>query len=197
MKAKEIIDEIIRTGLGPVLKAEGFRKAARTFRHTDTSDATKIVNIQASQWGTAEDGQFTINLGVYFPVVAVLHDIYPERDSPRACDCLVQERIGSLMPIGQDFWWQVTSTSNIEQLADEIVFVWHQCAKPWLDRHSELAAAQEFVSSKYGSNFITAMFLMARGHRDEAAALVRTSISEGRDNDGRFARWAKSHNLDV
>ncbi len=193
---RTIIDDSIRSGLWPVLQAGGFRKTARTFRLAGNS-LTRIVNVQASHWGTHQKGQFTINLGVYFPEVAVLHDLIPVRNPPRACDCIVQERIGRLMPFRHDHWWDVSHDSSVSEIASEMISVWGEYAKPWLERHSDLEAAQEFVTTKYRSPLITAMFSLARGNFDEASGIIRRCLLEGHDPDGRIARWAAKHHLNL
>ena len=192
----EIIDEIVKTGLAPVLKAEGYRKTARTFRMAG-SDFTKIVNVQASSWNSIEDGKLTINLGVFFPAVAVLHDQVTFRHPPRECDCLVQERIGFLMPEARDFWWEVRQDSNLPAIAEETVKAWREFGKPWLEEHTDLRHAQSFVLQRLRLPFIAAMFGLARGDRVQAGRLIRQAVAECPEGKDRLLLWAAKHRLNI
>ena len=91
------IDEVIRTGLAPALKAQGYKKAARTFRRREPGH-TLVVNVQGSSWNSDADGSFTLNLGVYFPTVVPFLDWMRAVERPTEPDCVVRQRIGFVMP---------------------------------------------------------------------------------------------------
>lgn len=58
-----------RSGAAPDVEGVGLQKHGRTFVR-DTGAAAQIFNVQASQWNQGAEGNFTLNLGVYFPAVA-------------------------------------------------------------------------------------------------------------------------------
>jgi hypothetical protein len=67
------IDRVVGLRLGPMLKAAGFSKSARTF-HRHATGVTHVVNVQGSQGNIGDSGEFTINLGVFvrefYPVLS-------------------------------------------------------------------------------------------------------------------------------
>jgi hypothetical protein len=67
----ERIDVVVREGLNPILKALGYRKSARTWRHF-AAGCIRVVNLQGSWTNAGDSGSFTINLGVYYPAADVI-----------------------------------------------------------------------------------------------------------------------------
>lgn len=82
----KLVDLIAREALAEPLKAAGYRKDGRTWRRR-TGESVLVVNVQASRWNDQSGGQFTLNVGVYFPALAEQLAIYPVADKPAECDC--------------------------------------------------------------------------------------------------------------
>ena len=80
----------------------------------------RLVNIQSSQWNIGSDGEFTLNLGVYHRDLAELHDAMPVVESPLVQQCIVQQRIGFLMPVGRDFWWSNNPKTDLTGLGEAV-----------------------------------------------------------------------------
>lgn len=192
------IDYIIRTELHPTLKREGYVKSARTFRKK-LEYCTQIVNIQGSWTNIGEEGKFTINLGVYFPEVAVLHDMFSKKDKPLESDCLVNIRIGRLMPIPKDFWWEVSLKSNLDEIAKEINNTWLRYGKDWLDKHSNIQEAINFSLSR--KNFFWAsIFSIVQGDKNKAKNYLDQAIGDSINHDflhERLKSWGKRNGLIV
>jgi len=142
----EKINYIIRVGLHPALKREGFIKSSRTFRRARTN-CTQIVNVQGSWTNYKDQGQFTINLAVYFPEAARLHGQFKITNRPSESDCMISQRIGLLMPARRDHWWNFDSTSDLDQIAKEVVAACTNFALPWLEEHSTIEGAIQFSRS--------------------------------------------------
>lgn len=140
--AAAALDEVIRTGLAPPLKADGYRKDGRTFRR-ERERCIHVVNLQSSRSSTADEVRFTMNVGVYFRQVhALLAGCGgPGRRGPTEADCTIRARIGPLSPARSDTWWTATRGSTPEALralADELREAYERHARPWLDRVSDL-----------------------------------------------------------
>jgi len=108
----EKIDHIIRIGLHPILKKEGFLKSSRTFRRALTN-CIQLTNVQGSWNNYKDQGQFTVNLAVYFPEAAKSHSLFQVTDRPVESDCIVRQRIGYLIPVRRDYWWEIDSSSDL------------------------------------------------------------------------------------
>src|SRR4051812_4483671 len=118
-ESQKLVDEILKNGLTPHLKALGYKKVGRTFYQQD-DELIRVVNVQLSRGNTTHDAKFTINLGVFFPLVREAFDKTPLDDLPKEYDCTLRERIGMLMPQDNDHWWEVTPNSNIAVIAKEV-----------------------------------------------------------------------------
>ena len=117
---------MLRDNVGPWLRARGFRKRRNRFRRAD-DDGWQVVDFQASQWGSRDEVRFTINLWVG---VAELADTQ--------ADAQVQERVGRLLPGGEDHWWSLDAATNTTTLADELRQVLQERCLPWLEARRSL-----------------------------------------------------------
>ena len=187
------IDALIRDAIAPALQAAGFRKQGRTFRRT-AGDAIHVVSVQGSKWNTGAEGKLTVNLGVYFPAAAALLERSNEvSESPSEADCLVRQRIGLLMPAGQDHWWAIDKATNLVSLGGEIAAAWAQYGAPWFDTIPDVAAAGRLLEAE-GSFYYAAVAALAGGDRPLAAK--RLAVGLARFPDGTLLRaWGTRHGL--
>lgn len=190
------IDRVIKDGLAPVLKSQGYRKDRRTFRRREVQ-GTRVVNVQGSQWNAEDEGRFTVNLGVYFPTVVPFLDWMRETERPTEGDCVVNERIGFVMPARLDHWWAVTSETDLSALAREVREAWEQFGAPWLDAHADLEAARTLAMHKNLPYWAAAVSLAlndqasARAHLAEALA-----AASGKANlTAQLRDWGRRHGI--
>jgi hypothetical protein len=195
MPARVAIDQLIRDAIHPALKPRGFRRTGRNFRKT-LAGVTQIVNVQASQWNSGDRGQFTLNLGVYYPAAAELHGIYSVKEQPLEPDCIVRMRIGRLLPDPGDHWWEVEPTTDCDRLKRELTAVLTDVAVPWLDVASTHAGALQYCVER--QNFWWhAIFALLAGDPELAKSSLRTAVeTAGRDDlRERLLNWGRKHGL--
>jgi hypothetical protein len=193
--AAKVIDAIVAAGVHPVLKRMGFKRSAHTFRR-QVGLVTQIVNIQGSDWNSAESGQFTMNLGVYFPDAARLQGIDEVRERPLAQHCLVQTRIGRVPPDDVNLWWEVSAATDCRKLGEELSDVIRSRAVPWIERHSTHAGAREFCRER-DIAWWSAIFALLAGDRDTAIREAERA-SEGApliDGVNEIRAWAARNGL--
>jgi hypothetical protein len=168
------IDAITRGALTARLKEHGYRKKGRTFhRHGD--DATCVVNVQASLSNVGSTGSFTINLGVYFPGIEEPLTGGAPSDPPREVDCTLRRRLGGLMPDTRgDYWWSVSSTSDLDAISREVAEAWRVYGRPWLDANATLAGASQTLARRSGLHGAVASMLL--GDRAEAERRLRSFL---------------------
>ena len=190
----KLIDDIINSGLKPRMKSGGYRKSGRTF-YRDAGTFTAVANVQASRSNSGAQGRFSINLGIYFPDVAEITNALPFTGSfPKEYDCTVRQRLGVLMTEGDDYWWEVKTTSNVVRIADNINVAWRKYGEPWIDTMSNLDAAHvELV--KQNLHFVAAGISLILNRRDEAAELINLAKKRQPMAAGRIRDWAKKHHL--
>src|SRR3954454_12581137 len=101
----EDVWDVIRRDLAIRLKTAGFTRKGRRFRLLRGASVA-CVDVQRSRFG---GGDFTIEVGVYFPEVVRLLDEAPLAEFPALEDCLLshRERLPFLGPDGRDRWWIV------------------------------------------------------------------------------------------
>ena len=192
----EKIDYIIKVGLHPVLKREGFLKSARTFRRARTK-CIQIINVQGSWTNYNDQGEFTVNLAVYFPEAARLDGLFRITDRPSESDCIVNERIGHLMPVKRDHWWKFDSKSDSDKIAKEVVSVCVDYGIPWLEKHSTIEGAIQFALSR-NTPYWAAVFSLLLENRKDAKNYLVEAISNASPNPhlkSRLEDWGRSNSL--
>jgi hypothetical protein len=194
----EKIDYIIRSGIHSTLKQEGFLKSARTFRRVLTN-CTQITNVQGSWTNYGGQGQFTINLAVYFPDAARLDGLSRITEHPLETDCIVNQRIGHLMPIQRDYWWKVDSTSNLDEITKDVVSAWLNYGKPWLENCSTPEGTMRFILLRKNP-YWASVFSLMHGNHENAKLYLDEAISKASQSPDKFAYsrlqdWGRSQGL--
>lgn len=124
--AREHYDAMLRDDVGPWLRERNFRKRRNRFQRAD-DQGWQVVDFQASQWGSRDDVQFTINLWV---------GVSELRKADAGAQ--LEQRVGALLPGGQDHWWQVGAATDTTVLAAELRDVLATRCLPWLDARRSL-----------------------------------------------------------
>ena len=90
MRARDLVTEIVKTGLAPMMKRHGFRKTGFNFARRQGT-VGHFLNVQLSQWNQGIDGVFYINAGVMFDDLTRLRGREPpERPAYADCDFMVR-----------------------------------------------------------------------------------------------------------
>src|SRR5579884_4217146 len=139
MTLNEFMTKIIVEAMAERLKPLGFRKNKLAFVR-DNGDTLSVVALQKSDVSNANFIRATINIGVYSKVLAAKLGDPPKTTSPWSCH--YQQRIGMLLPIREDSWWEVTSLSQAETVGNDIAQCIVQFGLPKLDRMSSTAALE-------------------------------------------------------
>lgn len=182
-----IILEAVKLRLAPLLRDEGF-----TLHGTDfclqARESTGLVNVKSSLQNTSSFSRFTLILGRYFPAIdAVMARVWTESGaeswSPKIYNCQLRRRIGELFPPHGDFWWEVTPTSDANELAAKLADTWQQYGGPWMKRTSTL---REAVMDLEAQNLYwpAAAGRLALGEREEASRLVKADLESLKREDG-------------
>lgn len=177
--AQAAIDTLLE-GLASLMKERGFRKDARTFRRTTEEGVVHVINFQMSAYGTAVEGRFAVNLGVFIPEVhthfhpdAVIKKIH-------VVDCVISERLAMLDGANLDVWW---NTSNPAANLDDVSKRLRAHGFPYLD---SFASRSQIIQAIRDSNYelarmvhpriVAAIMLVNSERHDEATAILRTGV---------------------
>jgi hypothetical protein len=189
---REKIVEAVTSGFAPVLKAAGYRKKGFNYHQEVSPTVVRLVNVQCSQWNDEFEGRFTVNLGVYHRDLAALHDALPVVASPLVKDCVVQERLGFLLPAHRDHWWSVDSRTDRTALGERVARDWSKYGRPWLDLHSSLEEARRFLVA-HNHFFLAAMASHALGQSRDAERWLARALEDWPDGNERIDAWRRSH----
>jgi len=168
-----------------LLPAGFLSKAPHLWR--EGNDIIHVINLQASQWGTAFDGSFTMNLAV---TNRRLYSIWTGHEFPKnpgSATWPVQCRIGRLLS-DTDLWWSVSPTINVEATVSEIVETTSGPILEFFSAYSslgeldaKLATAQKYgdVPGVYESQvpLIRAIICSIRGDTEQAGVLLSRSLA--------------------
>lgn len=163
--AQQLLDEVIRSGLAPVLKAQGFRKAGRTFRST-APGCVLVVNVQASDWSTRDALRFTVNLGAFYTGLGEILQTWvrPSASGPTEYQCHVRQRLGHLMPAHGDHWWELKVGAPWTGVAVEFSDAVREHGLPWLRAMTDLDTARSHAE-RWGWPRIAAALALLAGRR--------------------------------
>jgi hypothetical protein len=120
-RRREDYDAMLREQLGPRLQ-----ERHNQFRRV-RADGSQVVDFQASQWGSRDDVRITINLWIGVPEL-----------SEAAAESQVEQRVGALLPGGEDHWWALDISTDPALLGDKLRRVPDDRCLPWLDARRSL-----------------------------------------------------------
>jgi hypothetical protein len=185
------IDAVAGAHVAACLKSAGFRRKGRTF-HRLHDDRTDVVNIQGSKWNAGRTGEFTVNVGVFYPAVSRLVDSWTVAGLPTEAECTVRSRLGMLMPGGQDTWWKLRASTSEDKLSATVAEALSDYGLPWLDRMGDMAAVKDEVPA-----LTCAAIALLEAHREEALRHLRRYCEEAPLNADRARQWGIEHGLEL
>lgn len=192
MSATRDMMKTVVAAFAPALKSFGYRKQGARFRNESSPTVVRLVNIQSSSWNSGSEGQFTINLGVYHRDLAALHDELPVVDLPLVQHCVVQERIGCLMPARRDVWWSIDQKTDLVALGEKFAANWIKYGNPWLEEKSTLDGARAYLLDQK-HYFLVAMASLAIGKSDDAQHWLDKTIEDWPSGKDRVEAWRSTH----
>jgi len=124
-KIQDIFKELLKNSVAPRLRECGLKGSGQNYSIKSDSHWA-LIGLQKSMFSDSTGLKFTINLYVvskaeweatrqdrsYLPAKPTANVHWPVG---------WVKRIGYLMPQGQDYWWSVDSTTNLQGLVSEVV----------------------------------------------------------------------------
>lgn len=179
-----VIDTTSKTVFADLFKPLGFKRKGANLRR-DIDGLVQTVNFQASSWGSAEAGSFTVNIGVTDVELLALwtgrHDT-----SPTQFCFPIGQRIGHLMPEGCDHWWDVGPGIDAAETQAAVAKALRDHVVPLFQLLSSRQALNEAMVGGFSDGpkpFVALKVLKAMGQhrlglRDEAARSLREACEE-------------------
>ncbi len=117
------------------------RKAPHLIR--ESAGVIHGIHFQASQFGSAEEGRFTINLVVTEPRIYQAWTRRPPPANPATALYPVQQRIGWMLPAHRDHWWEISSSTDITTVKSEVLDLLRLAESDFFIQFSSLEAMLE------------------------------------------------------
>ncbi len=167
------------------MKSLGFKRSGNHM-HRLSEDLFHGIHFQASQWGSSVEGKFTINLVVTSSMVYEAWTGKPLPRNPASALFPIQQRIGSLMPGHQDYWWSVSRTTDIAALEREVLHTLTTYALPFFTEYPDSKALLDRLRQNKGLPGLTnaqcplihAMLAKDLGYPDEASAQIQKALTD-------------------
>lgn len=167
LRAKEIIQSIVRCDLAPALKQAGFKKSALTFTRRLGSTG-QFIQIQLSSWNQGSVGSFYVNVGVMFDEMCLVEAI--PHAHPKYDDCQFMVRLEQIMP-DAPVQWPVDSGTSVVEVSKHLA----ACVNKIVATLNGVASLADFESTGWVKVIpwsFPARYAYALGRDDEAASLV-------------------------
>jgi hypothetical protein len=104
----------------PEFKKFGFEKKSNDFYVTSNNNFG-IINFQKSRENLNNNFKFTINFGIYSNILGQLDYDYNNSKKPEIEQCHWLSRIGAFIENGNDIWWDVKSTDDINMVSLNVI----------------------------------------------------------------------------
>ena len=135
--AKEAYRAMLRDAIAPALREMGFKGSGRLYMMDDDRSWVRL-GFQASQFNTADEVSFTINLAVVdkdtWRRQRQERSYLPDVPSPGTYYGVPfwQTRIGHVMPERRDVWWALSTGEAVGPVVSEVLAAIRDCAIPAL-----------------------------------------------------------------
>ena len=129
-------DAMLRGAVAPRLRSAGFTGSGRRFVLPDP-DVWRIAAIQRNKWNSPSRVEFTVNLSIVDKgewrrrrTTSTWLPSQPSGGSVEPIGAWV--RIGHLLPIGGDHWWELTPAVDPAVVGAAVALAIVQYGVPWL-----------------------------------------------------------------
>ncbi|MGZ0707310.1 DUF4304 domain-containing protein [Coraliomargarita sp. W4R53] len=163
----------------PALKEAGFkRRSPHIFR--EKSELIHAIHFQASQWGSQENGSFTVNLCVTVESLYRFWTGKPLPKNPATAGWPIQVRLGDVCPEGHDLWWDIDAKTNLQKIGEDVSTRLTKYALPFFEDFQAVRDIRTAINSKNPpAGFIDAqapliesMILSQEGDVSEARKII-------------------------
>lgn len=144
--SQAVLATLLREHVAPTLRRSGFSGSGQDF-HRPIDGNWAAINFQRDRYSTAAKLRFTINLGTASTAVRI-EDGFAAEDPAREIECHWRTRIGTLLPSGDDTWWDVPAgmlATEARVLGEAIAGHLAERATPALER----MASDEAILATY------------------------------------------------
>ena len=112
-------NDLIKNTLAKPLKKIGFKKSNLNFMCPQNGFA-QTCNVQRSRFNHIDSINFTINIGMYIPIVSeILTNSSKISTFPKPDDCYIRVRTGHLI-YSRDYWYELNESVSLDSLTPQL-----------------------------------------------------------------------------
>jgi hypothetical protein len=173
------------------LKKAGYRRRGANCYKFISCDIAHFVGFQKSVYSSSHQTSFTVNVGVYRKGIwAVLVPNSPEPRIPSVSNCIIQKRLGRLMPAGLDEWWDLADSDDPQHdrlVVEEVCTALDAYGLPFLDAFRDDEAILQFVLDQIAPRYplletmLAAVLACILQRKDTASYLLKNVLEKSRE----------------
>ena len=117
-----------------LLKEYGYTKIGNTFYKQQYGNWA-VLSFQKSRANTKDEMRFTMNIGTCSHTIRDFFDSEKSENKPALDECQWQRRIGDFIASGDDLWWSLNASTDVNLLFQEIKQALMNEVLPSIDAH--------------------------------------------------------------
>lgn len=141
--AKAMLAAMIDKHAAPLLSSKGYRRSKLVWNRR-RDGITHVLDFQLGEFSSAEELDFTVNLGAFFERVWQTVWDKPVARTIQEVDCFPRLRIGQLIgegPLHKDVWWDIHDTTDVDAVGFDLQGILMSKGLPFLDSLDSINAA--------------------------------------------------------
>ncbi len=179
-----IFDQLVKSTLWPEFKALDYKKSGNNFRYYNSEGWGRIVQFQKSQSNSAESLSFTVNIGLYLEDFE--HYLSGRESGPKFQEvvCAVRKRYGKLRSSSSDSWIELTATSDVAKISQQLVDDFTQYVHPYLSSIKGREDIYAFLIAGHHSGYPSAQIetMFHAGYQQEALKFFTSEFARSKTN---------------
>ncbi len=168
----EKLDYILKTFIQPHLGKKNYKRKDRNF-FQENPETWVTINFQGNKWNTAEEGSFTVNLGLFFKKL----DTSELLKCPPAYLMHLQSRIGHFIE-KSDTWFEVNNSTNLLILSRDLINIFNKDVLPVLSAINSEKGFIDYLDNdislmdKFWLQWVDALKVLKENKRNDLALKI-------------------------
>lgn len=188
MTPQQIFESLLKDTIKPIFIDNLYRTSGNCFNQ-DFEDFMKLFEIQKSRFNTVDSVSFTFNIGIYDKISSRLVNENTTIKNPKPHDCIIEKRVGSLIPREKDIWYRIDIDTNKQIIEKQIYQDITQYVLPYLESfntakdilNAYITDNDPYIKSK-GTDLYIAIHLLNMNRIDEGTNILKELKKKWRYN---------------
>ncbi|WP_223650703.1 DUF4304 domain-containing protein [Hymenobacter psoromatis] len=173
-----IFDQLVKSTLWPKFKALGYKKSGNNFRYYSPEGWGRIIQFQKSQYNSADSLSFTVNVSLYLEDFEYYLSNQKSGLKFQEVSCAVRKRYGHLRNSPSDSWIELTVTSDIAKISQQLINDFDQYVHSYLVSIKSREDIYAFLLNGHHSHYPSAQIqtMFHAGYQQEALKLFTSEF---------------------